>query len=128
MCAKHTFLNIISYSAHKHNDVIEVKEDGDKPTLNTTIVETSTAAGDRSFAGVPASNTDAWHTVSRNRQTRPSTIERRNEQSMKTNSVTKQRGVVGKAKETGLRTVGVKLTKANVFATRFDPQVTESAV
>jgi hypothetical protein len=56
-------------SAHKHSDVADVKEDGDKPTLNTTIVETSTAARDRSFAGVAASNTDAWHTVSRNRQT-----------------------------------------------------------
>ena len=33
---------------------------------------------------------------------------------------------MGKAKESGLRTVGVKLRKANVFATRFDPQVTET--
>ena len=80
-------------SARKHS-VADVKEDGDKPSLNATIVETPTAAADRSFAGVAASNTDAWHTVSRNRQTRPSPIERRNEQSRKTNSVTKQRGVV----------------------------------
>ena len=42
--------------------------------------------------------------------------------------MTKQRGVVRKSKESGLRTVGVKLRKANVFATRFDPQVTESDV
>ena len=117
--------NVTADSAHKHS-VADVKEDGDKPTLNTTIVETPTAAGDRSFAGVAASNKDAWHTVSRNRQTRPSPFERRNEQSRKTNYVTKQRGVVGKAKESRLRTVGVKLRKANVFATRFDPQVTES--
>ena len=80
-------------SARKHS-VADVKEDGAKPTLNATIVETPTAAADRSFAGVAASNTDAWHTVSRNRQTRPSPIERRNEQSRKTNYVTKQRGVV----------------------------------
>ena len=107
-------------SAHKHSDVADVKENGAKSTLNATIVETPTAAGDRSFAGVAASNMDAWNTVSRNRQTRPSPIERRNEQSSKTNSVTKQRGVMGKAKESRLRTVGVKLKKANVFATRFN--------
>ena len=33
-------------SARKHSDVADLKEDGDKPKLNTTIVETSTAAGD----------------------------------------------------------------------------------
>ena len=108
-------------SAHKHS-VADVKEDSAKPTLNATIVETPTAAGDRSFAGVAASNTDAWHTVSRNRQTRPSPTERRNEQSRKTNSVTKQRRVVGKAKESGLRTVGVKLRKANVLPPGLTPR------
>ena len=112
-------------SARIHSDV---KEDSDKPTLNATFVETPTAAGDRSFARVAASNTDDWHTVSRNRQSRPTPVERRSDQSRKTNGGTKQRGVVGNAKESGLRTVGVKLRKENVFATRFDPQVTESDV
>jgi len=116
-------------SARKRSDINDnVKEDSVNPTLDATVVETPTAAGDRSFARVAASNTDAWHTVNRNRQTRPTPTERRSEQSRKTNSVTKQRGVVGNAKESGLRTVGVKLRKANVFATRFDPEVTENDV
>ena len=38
------------------------------------------------------------------------------------------RDVVGNAKESGLGTVYVKLGKANVFVTRFDPQVTESDI
>ena len=120
--------SVTADSARKHSDVAGVKEDNDKPTLNATFVETPIAAGDRSFARVAASNTDDWHTVSRNRQTRPTPVERRSEQSRKTNSVTKQRGVVGNAKESELRTVGVKLRKENVYVTRFDPQVTETDV
>ena len=74
--------NVTAASADKHSEVADVTDDGDKPTLTlrTIIVETPTAAADRSFAGVAASNMDAWHTVSRNRQTRPSLIGRRNEQ------------------------------------------------
>ena len=33
---------------------------------------------------------------------------------------------MGNVKESGLRTVGVKLRKSNVFATKFYPQITES--
>ena len=35
---------------------------------------------------------------------------------------------MGNTKESGLRTVGVKLKKSNVFATQFYPQITESEV
>ena len=102
---------------HKHSEVADdVTDDGGKltPTLNATIVEI--AAVDRFFAGVVDSNMDIWHTVSRNRKTRPTPTEWRNEHSRKTNGATTQRGVVGNAKESGLRTVSVKLRKANVLA------------
>ena len=52
--------------------------------------------------------------------TRPTLIERRNARLKKAGSVSKQRCVVGNAKETWLSTVDVKLTK--------DPQVTKSDI
>ena len=40
--------NVTADSARKHS-VADVKEDGAKPTLNATIVETPTGAADRSI-------------------------------------------------------------------------------
>ena len=80
-------------NSYQCSDVAGVTEDSGKPTptLSATIVETQTAAVDRSIAGVVASNMDAWHTVSSNRQTRPTPIERRNEQYRKTTCDVSQR-------------------------------------
>ena len=66
--------------------------------------------------------------MNRSRQRRSTSVEKKAVPAGKLYSATKCEGVVGNAKDSGLRTVGVKLRKVNVSATRFDPQVTESDI
>ena len=91
-------------------------------------METPTAAVDGSCAGVAASNMEARHTVSRNQHIMPTPFKQMNKHSRNTTGVMALRDVMGNVKESGLRTVGVKLRKSNVFATQFYPQITESEV